>query len=124
MMVIRSNQTAAALGLTLLLALLLGAPPNRRASAAPEDVQRDLVDVAGADEPHTPPALNRAIAFRYHAPQAERPSAALLLVPGLNSGPNSLDLISRALVATYGPSLEVWAMAMRFFMPPSHLPRP
>ena len=113
MMGIRSNQTAAALVGTLLLALILAAPPGRPASAAPEDVQRDLVDVAGADEPHTPPALNRAIAFRYHAPQAGRPSAALLLVPGLNSGPNSLDLISRALVATYGPSLEVWAMAMR-----------
>src|SRR6266550_6097178 len=113
MMVIRSNQTAAALGLTLLLALLLAAPPNRRASAAPEDVQRDLVDVAGADEPHTPPALNRAIAFRYHVPRAARPSAALVLIPGLNSGPNSLDLISRALVTAYGPSLEVWAVALR-----------
>ena len=111
-MVIRNNQTAVALGLTFLLSLILY-PPSRPAVAAPEDVQRELVNVAGADEPHTPPDLNRAIAFRYHAPQAGRPSAALLLVPGLNSGPNSLDLISRALVATYGPSLEVWAMAMR-----------
>src|SRR5438270_182041 len=113
MMGIRSNQTAAALVGTLLLALILAAPPGGPASAAPEDVQRDLVDVAGADEPHTPPALNRAIAFRYHAPHAARPSAALVLIPGLNSGPNSLDLISRALVTAYGPSLEVWAVALR-----------
>ena len=113
MMVIGSNQTAAALGLTLVLALLLAAPPNRGASAALEDVQRDLVDVAGADEPHTPPALNRALAFRYHVPRAARPSAALVLIPGLNSGPNSLDLISRALVTAYGPSLEIWAVALR-----------
>src|SRR5437588_4345166 len=107
MMGIRSNQTAAALVGTLLLALILAAPPGRPASAAPEDVQRDLVDVAGADEPHTPPALNRAIAFRYHAPQAVRPSAALLLVPGLNSRPKRLDHISRALVATHGPEPQV-----------------
>ena len=110
-MVIRNNQTAAALGLTLLLALILY-PPSRPAAAL-EDVQRDLVDVAGADEPHTPPALNRAIAFRYHAPHAARPSAALMLIPGLNSGPNSLDLIAHALVTAYGPSLEVWAVALR-----------
>ena len=114
-MAFRNQQTAAALGLTFLLSLILAAPPNGPAAAAPlpEDVLRDIVDIAGANEPHTPPALNRAIAYRYYAPQAARPSLVLLLIPGLNSGPNSLDLIARALVSAYGSSLEVWAVAMR-----------
>lgn len=97
----------------LLLGLLLAAPWAGSATAALEDVTRELVDVPGAAEPHTPPEYNRARAFRYYAPNTPPPGAVLILIPGLNSGPNTLDILARALLAGHGPGLEVWAVAPR-----------
>jgi pimeloyl-ACP methyl ester carboxylesterase len=102
-------QLAAALSLILLLA----APTPGPAAVAPEEIVRELVDVPGAAEPHTPPEYNRARAFRYHAPGAPAPAVVLVLIPGLNSGPNTLDVLARALIAGHGPGLEVWAVAPR-----------
>jgi hypothetical protein len=82
-------------------------------AAAPAPVARDLVDLPGADEPHTPPALNRALAFRYRREDAPRPTMVLVLLPGLNSGPNTFDILARALIAAFGPGLEIWAVAPR-----------
>lgn len=97
----------------LSLVLLLAAPTGGALTAAPVGVTRTLVDVPGADEPHTPAALNRALAFRYYISQTPPPSAVLILIPGLNSGPNTFDILARRLVAAHGPGLEVWAVAPR-----------
>ena len=72
--------------------LLLLTPPGGAAAAAPAAISRDPVNLAGADEPHTPPALNRALAFRYRREGAPPPRTVLVLIPGLNSGPNTFDL--------------------------------
>ncbi|HKV44781.1 MAG TPA: hypothetical protein VJT32_08925 [bacterium] len=101
---------AAALSLIL---LLLTPPVPGPAAVAPDEIVRELVDVPGAAEPHTPPQYNRARAFRYHVPGAPAPSVVLVLIPGLNSGPNTLDILARALIAGYGPGIEVWAVAPR-----------
>jgi hypothetical protein len=96
------------------LFFLLTAPSGGAAAGgAPAAIDRDLVDVPGADEPHTPPALNRALAFRYRSEGAPQPTIALVLIPGLNSGPNTFDIFARALIAGFGPGLEVWAVAPR-----------
>jgi hypothetical protein len=86
------------LGLMLGLVLALGG------------VARERVDVPGFAEPHTPPALNRSVAFRYVHP--DRPSrAVLVLIPGLSGGAGSLDLLARGLAAR-GP-VEVWVWERR-----------
>ena len=95
------------------LLLLLTAPPGGAAAAAPAAIGRDLVNLAGADEPHTPPALNRALALRYRREDAPRPMMVLVLLPGLNSGPNTFDILARALIDGFGPGLEIWAVAPR-----------
>ena len=62
------------------LGCVLAAPAgNRRAAAqtgvppGASSVVRDLIDVAGANEPHTPAALNRGLAFRYALPGTQAP---------------------------------------------------
>src|SRR6516162_6579768 len=95
------------------LLLLLTAPPGGAAAAARAAIGRDLVNLAGADEPHTPPALNRALAFRYRTEGAPRPTTVLVLIPGLNSGPNTFDILARALIDGFGPGLEIWEVAPR-----------
>jgi alpha-beta hydrolase superfamily lysophospholipase len=87
-----------------------GAPS---AGASPELVSRELVDVPGAVEPHTPAALNRGMAFRYFLPGAPAPSTIVVLIPGLNSGPNTIDILARGLLAAHGPGLEVWIVSPR-----------
>src|SRR4029077_19071718 len=81
--------------------------------AAPPAVTRTLVDVPGAPEPHTPAEYNRGRAFRYALLGAPAPSTVLVLVPGLNSGPNTMDIISRSLLMQHGPGLEVWITVPR-----------
>jgi hypothetical protein len=86
-------------------ATVLAAP----AGAPPESIRRERLSFQGADEPHTPAALNRVDAYRYAAsltaPAA--PDTVLVLIPGLNSGPNTLDLLARALISR-DPTMEVW----------------
>ena len=106
--------TAPAACLFLALTLAGAAGPMRPAQAAavtPESVQRERLSFRGAEEPHTPAALNRVDAYRYAADLTAnlngRPDTVLVLIPGLNSGPNTLDLLARALVSR-DPTLEVW----------------
>ncbi len=89
---------------------LAGAP---LAGASPEAVTRELVNVPGADEAHTPAGLNRGVAFRYFLPGAPPPSTVVVLIPGLNSGPNTLDILARGVLAAHGAGLEVWIIAPR-----------
>ncbi|HLW49300.1 MAG TPA: hypothetical protein VKW09_16260 [bacterium] len=107
----------------LLVALTPGAqaaPPARpraqTAAPAPENVRRERVSFPGADEPHTPAVLNRVDAYRYTsdsaAAHAGRPNTVLVLIPGLNSGPNTLDILARSLVSR-APALEVWVAEPR-----------
>lgn len=98
----------------LLLALVLVFPQGRAgADALPAGIARERIELAGADEPHTPPHLNRIVAFRYFAPGAGVPEELLVLVPGLNSGPNTFDLLARALTAASGGRLSVWVTEPR-----------
>jgi hypothetical protein len=102
----------------LAIALTLLAVQGRTQGAAlasiqPNDVMRERLELQGADEPHTPPVLNRVVAFRYFAPDAPAPEATLVLIPGLNSGPNTLDLLARALVASSDARLSVWTVGPR-----------
>lgn len=83
--------------------------PGETASA----VTRELVDVPGAAEPHTPPQYNRGQAFRYALPGAPAPSMVLVLIPGLNSGPNTFDILARGLLMAHGPGLEAWVTSPR-----------
>lgn len=89
--------------------------PAGAPSAAPpaEAVMRQRVSVAGAAEPHTPAELNRGLAFRYFLPGAPPPSTVLVMIPGLNSGPNTIDILARALLIAHGAGLEVWVVAPR-----------
>jgi Lipase (class 3) len=81
------------------------------APPAPARITRERLSFQGADEPHTPAALNRVDAYRYaaDAPAAggPHPNTVLVLIPGLNSGPNTLHLLARTLVGR-DPRLEVW----------------
>ncbi|MDR7439280.1 MAG: hypothetical protein QN181_05215 [Armatimonadota bacterium] len=86
------------LGLALGLVLALGG------------VVRERIEVAGFAEPHTPPALNRSVAFRY-VDLDRPPRAVLVLIPGLSGGAGSLGLLARALAAQ-GP-VEVWVWERR-----------
>lgn len=95
------------------LASLCAAPAGTAVFAQPAAVTRTLVDVPGAAEPHTPPQYNRGRAFRYALDGAGAPSIVLVLIPGLNSGPNTMDLIARALLTGHGPGLEIWITAPR-----------
>jgi len=89
-------------------------PPGlATATPAPSAVAREPIDIPGAPEPHTPPSLNRALAFRYYRPETPQPSTVLVLNTGINSGANTLDLLANALVATHGPGLEVWVVTRR-----------
>lgn len=99
----------------LFLAVLvtMGFGMEGRAAPTLDTVMRELIDVPGAAEPHTPALLNRALAFRYHAPQTRSPSIVLVLIPGLHSGPNTLDILAHALLAAQGPGLEVWVFSPR-----------
>ncbi len=103
---------AACLFLTLTLAVATGQIRSAHAAAVtPESVQRERLSFQGAEEPHTPAALNRVDAYRYAADLTAnlngRPDTVLVLIPGLNSGPNTLDLLARALISR-DPTLEVW----------------
>src|SRR5215469_6977111 len=116
---LRSTMAGAA---ALLVAVTLCAPgPVRpapvRAQAAPvasDRVPRERLSFRGADEPHTPAALNRVDAYRYAPDLTAKasPDVVLVLVPGLNSGPNTLDLLARDLVAS-DSALEVWVAEPR-----------
>lgn len=104
----------------LVSAVLLGVAPAVRATeiggpaaAIPVPVTRELINVPGAAEPHTPRSLNRALAFRYHRPDGPVPSVVLVLTPGMTSGANTLDLLARALLAESGPDFEVWVTTPR-----------
>jgi hypothetical protein len=102
-------------GLALALTLLwIGTAAPHIGSAQPSrpTVLRVPVDVPGAQEQHTPPEYNRALALRYFAVGASAPRAVLVLIPGLNSGPNTLDILARALVSR-DETLEVWAIGPR-----------
>jgi len=100
-----------ALGLTILLAGV-AVPDVGTAQQPAPTVLRVPVDVPGAQEPHTPPQYNRSVALRYFTVGAEAPRGVLVLIPGLNSGPNTLDILARALVAR-DPAVEVWVIAPR-----------
>jgi hypothetical protein len=99
------------------LACLCAAPAENVPALAqpgpPTEIARDLVDVPGAAEPHTPPQYNRGQAFRYAFPSAPAPSTVLVLIPGLNSGPNTIDILARGLLTSRGPGLEVWVISPR-----------
>ncbi|HYM91619.1 MAG TPA: hypothetical protein VEW91_08310 [bacterium] len=100
----------------LVAACMLAAPAEGGAVPAQtgaQDVLRDLIDVPGAAEAHTPAPLNRGVAFRYSVPSTQAPSSVLIFVPGLNSGPNTADILARTLVASQGPALQVWVVAVR-----------
>src|SRR5579864_3169226 len=108
----RLSTAGAALLVALTLAVAAGPVMRARAAAvAPDSVQRERLTFPGAVEPHTPPALNRVDAYRYAADLTAnltaRPDTVLVLIPGLNSGPNTLDLLARALISRY-PTMEVW----------------
>jgi len=81
------------------------------AAVTPDSVQRERLTFQGAVEPHTPAALNRVDAYRYAADLTAnlngRPDTVLVLIPGLNSGPNTLDLLARSLISR-DPTMEVW----------------
>ena len=115
---LRSAAGGAVLLVALTLSIAAGPPPSG-AHAAPvtaDSVSRERLSFQGADEPHTPAALNRVDAYRYaadlNAGPAARPDTVLLLLPGLNSGPNTLDLLARALVGR-SPTMEVWVAEPR-----------
>ncbi len=108
------RSTAAGAALLAALTLSIAAGPAIRAHAAPVtpgSVQRERLTFRGAEEPHTPAALNRVDAYRYAADlnggPSGRPATVLVLLPGLNSGPNTLDLLARALISR-DPTVEVW----------------
>jgi len=82
-------------------------------SAAPAAVERMLIDLPGAPEQHTPAALNRVGGYRYFQPDAAVPTTILVLIPGLNSGVNTMDILARALVAASRLPLEVWVVKTR-----------
>jgi hypothetical protein len=84
-----------------------GGPPD------PAGAGRERIELPGADEPHTPPSLNRVMAFRYFLSGAPDPAASLVLVPGLNSGPNTFDILARDLVAASDGRLSVWVVGLR-----------
>lgn len=87
----------------------IGVPPPAGFPVA----TRELINVPGAVEPHTPHSLNRALALRYYRPGAPSPSVVLVLTPGMASGANTLDLLAQSLLAAYGSGLEVWVIAPR-----------
>ncbi|HXX36641.1 MAG TPA: hypothetical protein VEP50_00615 [bacterium] len=87
-----------------------GGPGEAQPSGAAVD--RAVVDIAGAEEPNTPAIYNRAVAFRYFTSETPTPTTVLVLIPGLNSGPNTLDILARQLVERE-PRLEVWIVAPR-----------
>ena len=109
---LRRTAVSAALFVTLTLSIAAG--PAIRAHAAPvtpDSVQRERLTFRGADEPHTAAALNIVDAYRYaadlNAGPGGRTAKVLVLLPGLNSGPNTLDLLARALISR-DPTVEVW----------------
>ncbi len=97
----------------LLLVVLMTTAQGGPATLASPPIQRERIDLAGADEPHTPPDLNRVQAFRYFVPGVPDPTAALVLIPGINSGPNTLDILARTLTGSPGVALEVWILGPR-----------
>ena len=118
-LLLRSTAAGAAALLVALTLCAAGGSALSRAQAAPvtpDLVPRERLSFQGADEPHTPPALNRVDAYRYAVDPAAGaggpPDVVLVLVPGLNSGPNTLDLLARDLVAR-DPVLEVWVAEPR-----------
>lgn len=80
--------------------------------AAPE-VHRERIDIPSMDEPHTPAQFNRVRAFRYFATGAPEPATVLVLLPGVNSGPNTMDILARALIGASARPLEVWVVEPR-----------
>jgi hypothetical protein len=120
--------TLRALAGTALVALTLwggaaaatGAPPapprlGLVPALSPDAVGRERLSFPGAPEPHTPAALNRVDAYRYAADLnagPAHPDTVLVLIPGLNSGPNTLDIFARELISG-DPTLEVWVVEPR-----------
>lgn len=101
---------AASLSVLMMHAAAAPAPGAAAGTVTPESVQRERLTLQGAEEPHTPPALDRVDAYRYAADLTAAggpPDAVLVLLPGLNSGPNTLDLLARALIGRH-PALEIW----------------
>ena len=114
----RLTAAGAALLVALTLSIAAGPAPSgaHAVPVTPDSVQRERLTFQGAEEPHTPPALNRVDAYRYAANLAATPGGppdtVLVLIPGLNSGPNTLDLLARALISRY-PAMEVWVAEAR-----------
>lgn len=98
------------LALSLLVNAQTGAPTP---PILPAIVIREPIDLPGFPEPHTPPQWNRVGAVRFVVPGEPVPATVVVLIPGLNSGPNTLDLFARALLTHPGPPLEVWAVKHR-----------
>lgn len=97
----------------LLILCVVLAGGGSGAAGAPSDVQRLPIDLPGAPEAHTPDGLNQVGAFRYFQPGGDLPTAVLVLIPGLNSGANTMDILARALVAASRVPLEVWVVKPR-----------
>ncbi len=97
----------------LLIILVIASTQNGRVTHAASPIERERIDIPGIDEPHTPAPFNRVRAFRYSAPMAAEPAAVLMLLPGVNSGPNTLDILARALVERSPFPLEVWVVEPR-----------
>jgi len=112
MMILAMRLLRLPIALWLVLAIFAAAR-EPAVSAPPDAVVRQEINVPGADEPHTPAALNRVAAFRYFVPGALPAAKVLVLIPGLNSGVNTLDLLARSLTASPGPILEVWVVKQR-----------
>jgi len=100
--------------IALLLAALLGVAVvgTGDAQEPATAIARSPITLPGAQEPHTPPEYNRAVAFRYFREGAEAPGTVLVLIPGVNSGPNTLDILARGLLGR-DADLEVWVTAPR-----------
>jgi len=100
--------------IALLLAALLGVVVVGIGNAQEPStaIARTPITLPGAQEPHTPPEYNRAVAFRYYREGAETPGIVLVLIPGVNSGPNTLDILARELLGQ-DANLEVWVTAPR-----------
>ncbi len=97
----------------LLLVLFVASPQGGPVIHAAPAVDRERIDIPGTDESHTPAEFNRVRAFRYFGTGPAEPAAALVLLPGINSGPNTLDILARALVGRAPVPLEVWVVEPR-----------
>src|SRR5690348_4257228 len=115
---VRLTAAGAALLVAITFAIAAGPAPSgaHAAPVTPDSVRRERLTFQGATEPHTPATLNRVDAYRYAADLTAAPpggpDTVLVLLPGLNSGPNTLDLLARTLISR-NPALEVWVAQPR-----------